>query len=210
MTVPDPVLDAWTHAVREPAGEPRGVLFLLQGTGGDESDLLELAAAVAPDRLHIGVRGRSREEGITRFFRRYDALRYDQQHLASEAGALAAFVRRAAERYASAGLPRAALGYSNGANIALASELLGPGTFASLALLRAVQPFDRAPEPDLRGRRVLLLLGAHDPYLVAGEALPGFLSERGAEVEAEVLDAGHGLTRTDIERLADWFAKPPT
>lgn len=205
----EPAVDAsgWTHAVQPPSRAPaRGVLFLLHGTGGDEASLLDLGKVVAPDHLLVGVRGRSDEEGVTRFFRRFDALNYDQEHLASEASALASFVRAATSRYASADLPRAALGYSNGANVALAAQLLDPSTFTALALLRAVQPFVRPPTPALPALDVLLLLGHADPYLAAGQGLPAFLAGLGAHVEDAVLEAGHGMTREDVARLAAWFA----
>jgi phospholipase/carboxylesterase len=161
---------------------------------------------VAPDHLLVGVRGRSNEEGVTRYFRRFDALRYDQDHLAAEGAALALFVRAAVTRYGGEGLRRAALGYSNGANIALATQLLSPSTFGALALLRAVQPFERPPVADLGGTEVLLLLGRDDPYRAAGQGLPSLLEKAGASVEQDVLDAGHNLTQEDVARLAAWFA----
>ncbi len=202
----DGILGDWVHTVHEPArGPARGVLFLLHGTGGDETSLLGLGQAVAPDHLLVGVRGRSSEEGVTRYFRRFDALRYDQEHLASEAEALARFVETAAAHYAAKDLPRAALGYSNGANIALAAQLLDPSAFGALALLRAVQPFEHPPTPDLRGTEVLVLLGRNDPYRTAGHGLPALLEGAGASVEDAVLDAGHNLTQEDVARLAAWF-----
>ena len=199
--------DGWEHTVQEPArGPARGVLYLLHGTGGDETSLLGLGRVVAPDHLLIGVRGRSNEEGVTRYFRRYDALRYDQEHLASEARALARFVASAATQRGVETLPRAALGYSNGANIALAAQLLVPGTFGALALLRAVQPFEQPPAGDLRGTEALVLLGRNDPYRAAGSGLAALLRGAGASVEDDVLDAGHNLTEEDVARLAAWFA----
>ncbi|MEJ2667206.1 MAG: alpha/beta hydrolase [Deinococcales bacterium] len=198
---------AFRHAVAEPAANsPAGVLFLLHGTGGDETSLLELGRAVAPNHVLIGVRGRSDEEGVTRFFRRFDALRYDQAHLASEADALATFTLRAAEHYLAADMPRAALGYSNGANVALAAELRAPGTFQRMALLRPVQPFTTPPAPDLTGLAALLLFGAADPYLQAGQSLPALLASLGATVEHAVLPAGHALNREDLVRARAWFA----
>jgi phospholipase/carboxylesterase len=203
----DDALARWVHTVRAPErGPARGVLFLLHGTGGDDASLLELGRAVAPGHLLVGVRGRSNEEGVTRYFRRFDALHYDQEHLASEARALSAFVRAAAARHAGTGSRRAALGYSNGANIALAAQFLDPAAFGALALLRAVQPFERPPTPSLQGTDVLLLLGRNDPYLPAGRALPARLEAAGATVEADELEAGHDLTREDVARLAAWFA----
>lgn len=200
----------WIHTVRRPIRGPvSGVVFLLHGTGGDETSLLELGRAVAPDQLLVGVRGRSLEEGTTRYFRRFNALHYDQAHLASEARDLTAFVRSAADRFGPATLPRSALGYSNGANIALAAELLSPGTFHRLALLRPVQPFEVPPEAELRHLKALLLLGSLDPYRIGGRELPPFLRERGAAVEDRTIEAGHELAPADVASLAAWFGGPP-
>jgi phospholipase/carboxylesterase len=45
------------------------------------------------------VRGRSTEEGINRWFRRFDATTYDQADIRAEAEAFAAFVAAATRSY---------------------------------------------------------------------------------------------------------------
>lgn len=196
-------LDAWRHRVVEGEGS---TVLLLHGTGGDENSLIDLARELAPSARLVGVAGRSTEEGVRRYFRRFSALEYDQEHLASEADALADFVGAAALQHAWGDDPVIALGYSNGANIAVAMLLRHPGLLKGAALLRPVQPLTSPPEADLRGTAVLTLSGERDPYSVAAAPLADLLRKRGATVEAHAVAAGHEIVRDDLRLLARWLA----
>ena len=66
----------YLHRVRPgAAGAP--IFFVFHGTGGDESDLMPLARRVAPKARLLGLRGRSAEEGVNRWFRRLGMGRFD-------------------------------------------------------------------------------------------------------------------------------------
>ncbi len=101
-----------------------------------------------------------------------------------------------------------ALGFSNGANIAAAMLLRRPESLAGGALLRAMVPLSERPDVDLRGKRILLLSGAVDPIIPPANAarLATIFREAGADVEAETLPAGHGLTPQDISLTQTWIA----
>ena len=45
-------------------------LLLLHGSGGDEHDLIPFAERIGPGRAIVSPRGKTNEQGITRFFRR--------------------------------------------------------------------------------------------------------------------------------------------
>ncbi|MFD1731168.1 alpha/beta hydrolase [Deinococcus malanensis] len=152
----------WIHHLERGTGDL--TVLLLHGTGGNERQLLTLGRQVAPEANLLGVRGRSLEEGFPRYFRRFSATRYDQEQIRSEAAALSRFVQDAAEEYGLNPARVVALGYSNGANIALATLATHPQTFLGAALLRPVMPLDEPPATDLSGVSVLVLHGAHDPY----------------------------------------------
>jgi len=130
--------------------DPDGSVFLtLHGTGGDETDLMPLVRAVAPRATVLGVRGRSTEEGINRWFRRLEMTRFDQDDIRAEAEAFAAFLDGAVAAH---GLDRdriTALGYSNGANFAGAVMGLYPGALKRAILLRAMPALDRLPDSDI-------------------------------------------------------------
>jgi phospholipase/carboxylesterase len=202
-----------------PAGDPAAAgglaptddltLLLLHGTGGDETSLLELGREVAPAANLLSVRGRSLEEGAPRFFRRFSATRYDQAHLASEAAALADFVGAAADRYGFGRGGLVALGYSNGANIAIAALTLRPGALAGAILLRPVMPFESPPSADLAGVPVLVTRGRRDPYGPLSEPVAPYLRSLGAAVVEEVIEAGHELTRRDLQAATAWLGEAP-
>ena len=181
-------------------------MLVLHGSGGDEHDLLPLAARIAPGRALISPRGKVNEQGITRFFRRAPDGAWDVDDLKHRTGELADFVRSVRGAYR---LPKPfVLGYSNGANIGWSLLLKEPGGIAGVILLRAMAPFDPRPLPDLSGIPVLLI-AAHDDDLIPVERaglLAALLGEAGAEVTYEVLHAGHGLTEEDLKLTTEWLA----
>lgn len=206
------MLDAFHHRV-EPPADPQSpapyTVLALHGTGGDEHSLIPFLRRVAPEAHILSLRGRSNEEGVNRFFRRYDAIRYDQAHIGQEAEAIARFTAAATRHY---GLPNpiVALGYSNGANMGLATAILHPEAVGDLVLLRPVMPLERPPEVDLTGRGALVLLGTEDPYRPYADAAVAYLRAQGAEVEVhDWVGAGHQLTRDDQRVVGEWLRTRP-
>lgn len=189
---------------REPGAPP---VLLLHGTGGDEDDLIPFGEMAAPGAALLSPRGKVLEAGMPRFFRRLAEGVFDEDDLRRRAGELADFIAAARAAYDLA--QPIALGFSNGANIAAALLLLRPEALAGAALIRAMPPLREAPRADLAGKPVLLLSGAMDPIVPAGQAdaLAATLRAAGADVEQHALPAGHGLTRTDMALTKDWIAK---
>jgi phospholipase/carboxylesterase len=187
---------------RAPGAPP---LLLLHGTGGDEHDLLPLGARVAPGSALLAPRGQVLENGMPRFFRRLAEGVFDEADLRSRAGDLAGFVAEARAAYGLAA--PVALGFSNGANIAAALLLLHPQALAGAALLRAMVPLGDPPPADLTGKPVLLLTGATDPIVPAGNAdrLAAMLERAGASVQHRTLPAGHGLSESDLAITKAWI-----
>jgi phospholipase/carboxylesterase len=197
--------EAFPHLFRPGEAPPGGpALLALHGTGGDELDMLPLAAAVAPGAPVLSPRGAVREGMANRWFRRFAEGVFDLDDLRRRAADLAAWVAAARETYRDglSGRTLVALGYSNGANIAAAALLAGHGRgFADAAvLLRAQHTLDPVPGLDLRGLPVLILSGEADGVVPATEAerLAAALRTGGADVEHETIPAGHGLDQRDI------------
>jgi phospholipase/carboxylesterase len=195
----------FVHRIHEPETPDGSTLILLHGTGGNEASLLPFGRKVVPSATLIGLRGRSTEEGVARFFRRFGPGDFDQKDIHAEAEAFAAFVD---EARTACGLDPARLrfaGYSNGANFLAAAIMLHPGLVREALLLRPVPVLADPPVVDLTGTRIRILVGADDPS--AGEAsdLSAQLRTRGAEVELTVVVGDHSLSDADISASVAGF-----
>lgn len=196
------------------AGAPlAGVtVLLLHGTGGDERDLLPLAARVAPGAAVLSPRGPVLEHGMPRFFRRLAEGVFDLDDLARRTEQLGDFVDGAARDYAVDRARIVAVGFSNGANVAASLLLRRPGALAGAALLRAMVPFepDVPPVPAADVRPVVTVAaGRADPIVprVQPERLVALLTAAGCDAQLAWLDAGHQLTARDLELAAAVVAR---
>lgn len=191
-------------------GDPDApTLLLLHGTGGDENDLVPLGRMLSESATLLSPRGKVREQGMPRWFRRLSEGVFDEQDVVARAGELARFVDAAAAHY---GFPRdnvVAAGFSNGANIAAALLLLHAEVLRGAALFSAMLPVRPEERPDLRRAAVYMSQGRHDPMAPAeqAEALAELLADAGAAVTLDWHDAGHSLGRPQAERARDWLAK---
>ncbi len=205
MTATAPTRElSFIHRIK-PASEPnRPPLLLLHGTGGDEDDLIPFGNMISPGSALLSPRGKVQEGGMSRFFRRLSEGVFDEEDVRRRANELAKFIAEAREAYGLAA--PIAVGFSNGANIAAAVLQLRPEALAGAVLIRAMVPLQIPPEADLSGKPVLILSGASDPIVPAGNAkqLAAILNKAGAKVEHRMLPAGHALSNTDVRLTTAW------
>ena len=189
----------------EPGASTAAPLLMLHGTGGNETDLLPLGRALAPDRALLSPRGKVLENGMPRFFRRLAEGVFDEQDVITRAHELADFIAEAGKAYKLA--KPVAVGFSNGANIAAAILLLRPEALSGAILLRAMVPLAEPPQADLAQKRVLIVSGASDPIIPASNAklLAGMLKNANADVTHESLPTGHNLTQNDVTIATQWL-----
>ena len=196
------------HRLHQPDTPDGSTIVLLHGTGGNETDLMPLAHRLAPNATLLGVRGRSTEEGINRWFRRFDAVTYDQADIRAEAEAFVAFVEDAAKAYGLDPARMTFLGYSNGANLIGAILQLYPQAIRRAVLLRGIQALEQPPAvaPDaFAGQEVLMLNGARDMFGRMAPALEAALAGGGAHVDSRTLAAGHELSPQDLTEAQSWL-----
>lgn len=196
----------FVHRFHTPEKPDGTTIVLMHGTGGNETDLMPLARRIAPHATLLGVRGRSTEEGILRWFRRLTPTSFDQADIRFEAEAFQAFIAEAERAYGLAPDKMVFLGYSNGANLLAAFMLLHPGQVARAILLRPVMVLDTAPQADLSRSRILMLSGRSDSYRSLAPALEQALRDAGAEIDAQIIAAGHELIKADQDSIAAWLA----
>ena len=200
----------FTHRfVPAPTSPAQRVLLLLHGTGGDENDLLSLGRDLDPEAALLSPRGKVLENGMPRFFRRLAEGIFDEEDVIRRAHELADFVNQAATRYEFDQQTVAAVGYSNGANIAAATLLLRPETFQKAILLRAMVPLVPEPLPNLSRAHILISSGAQDPIVPVENArrLAAMFQAAGADVTIRVEAGGHSLVRGDLTAAKDWLKR---
>ncbi|MPY10681.1 alpha/beta hydrolase [Arthrobacter bussei] len=198
---------AWPHLFHEGAADTP-VLLLLHGTGGTEHDLLPLAERLAPGAGYLAPRGPVREHGMNRWFRRFGEGVFDIDDVVLRAGELAAFISWAREHYALGDRRLIAVGFSNGANIALATALLHPGMVADAVAFSGMYPLEgRSIDTDLSGSSIALFNGSADAMAPLDSAVRvgSILESRGAEVRRNVREGGHGIHPTEVDGAAAWI-----
>ncbi len=213
MTTRTALIAGHEHVFEPGDGNPAGewTLLLLHGTGGDEHDLVPLGRQIAPGAALLSPRGRVLENGTTnRFFARRAANDIDVDDLLVRTDELARFVREASQTHGLDETRILAVGYSNGANIALNALLTHPGLLRGAGLLRPVLYHEPDPLPDLAGTAILTASGARDPYSPPSTIahLRSVLERTGAQLHVHVDPAaGHGLVPSDLAVVADWATK---
>jgi len=190
-------------------GSSMRTLLLLHGTGGNEQDLIPLGHEIDPVAAILSPRGKVLENGMPRFFRRLAEGVFDEEDLKKNTYELADFVSAAAQHYEFPADKIAAVGYSNGANIAASLLLLRPKTLRAAVLLRAMVPLVPEKMPDLSSVRVWIGAGNQDPVIPTSETqrLVELLRSARAEVTIHFVNAGHGLTSAEVETARQWLSE---
>jgi phospholipase/carboxylesterase len=202
---------AFFYRLYRPVDSSGECLFLLHGSGVDETTLVALARQIAPRAVLVAVRGRIAQEDGFRWFARITPTRFEQESIRTEADAFADFITAAAKRHGLDLSRTIFLGYSNGANLVSTVMLLHSGLIARAALLRPMPVLDDVPPADLSKARVLIIAGAVDlTYATFAPALVALLESHGAEVEARTIASGHEIGDRDAEIVKQWLEGPAT
>lgn len=195
------------HLYQQGTDAKAPVLVLLHGTGGTEKDLLPLAQAISPESSVLSVRGNVLENGMPRFFRRLAEGVFDEEDLIYRTKELNDFLDAAAKEYGFDRRNMVAVGYSNGANIAGSLLFHYPDALRGAVLHHPMVPRRGVQLPDLTDTPVFIGAGRNDPICSPQETeeLQKLLGDAGAEIEVHWENAGHQLTRTEVEAARTWF-----
>lgn len=181
-------------------------LVLVHGSGGDEHELVPLAAVAAPGSLTLGIRGTVPIDGGFAFFHRFEDRTIDEADITARVSVLTGFIEAASTRYSLTRAP-IAIGFSNGAIMAAALLLTRPGLLAAAILFRPLSPFRDDLPTRLDGTPILIIDGEKDSRRSTGNGarLAGRLIRAGATVSHHVLPVGHSITTLDREIAREWL-----
>jgi phospholipase/carboxylesterase len=184
----------------------RTLAFTFHGTGGSEEQFHGFAEQLLPGASVVSPRGDVSEMGALRYFRRTGEGVYDMNDLARRTEAMAAFM--GAEKARVGATRTVGLGYSNGANILSAVAFQHPDLVDEIVLLHPLIPWEPAPQPGLKGRRVLVTAGQRDPICPAPltERLAKWFEAQGADVSLAWHPGGHEIAQAEIAAIQRFLA----
>lgn len=209
MSTQTTTVTGWPHLF-SPGEAEAPVLLMLHGTGGNEHEIASLAAEIQPGAGVLAPRGQVQEHGMLRWFRRHGEGLFDVDDVIARATDLAAFLDAAREHYGLGNRSVIAVGFSNGANIALATAILHPQTLDRVIAFSGMYPFgDRETSADLTGGKLLIVNGESDPMapLPSVRTLIAALHQNGADVKQVLRPGGHGIAHTDLDAARQWLAE---
>lgn len=174
-------------------------LVLLHGTGGSKSDFLFLDEVLHQTYNLLSLQGNVIEQGMARFFKRTAPGVFDQKNIKQEADKLKEFIEQWAKEHDGQASDFTFLGYSNGANMILATMFYYPGLILKAALLHPMMPFN--PESiSLANHHIFVSGGEQDSMVSKSEqqSLTKSLKELGAEVTTISYSGGHEINNQEI------------
>jgi len=190
------------------SGNPEAhTLLLLHGTGGDENDLVPLAKDFGTGFNVLSLRGNVSENGMPRFFKRLGMGIFDEDDLEFRTNEMVSFLEKMAVEKGFDIKKLIALGYSNGANIAGSLLVLKPDFLAGAILFRPMKPFKNKIPAGNNEVPVFFSSGKFDPTVnqIEVENYLAMLKNAGFKLSSPEINAGHNLTKEDLELSVEWF-----
>lgn len=182
-------------------------LILLHGTGGRETDLLDVAAMVDSDANVLSLRGQVDENGQTRFFKRLSATELDEDSLKVEGDKIYEILNELSETYDFDLNKAIIIGYSNGANMGAYLLLNYKLGLRGAILMHSAYRSEAVESGMLFDTDVLLTAGAKDMAATAGESytLKKKLEDKGVNVTVKLTDGGHEISPMELMEGNVWF-----
>lgn len=194
----------------QPAQNPNTPVFCaLHDTGGTETSMAEITAAIDGNAGFLSPRGPVNENGQNRFIRPPQGEEYDQHDIATNAKAIVQFVNEATKRHHIDRRDLIWVGYANGANMITGIMLLHPEVIQKAILFRPMSVLTPPQMPTLPEAAIFMASGRQDPIVAEDQTqrLIHLLQQTGAIVELFLHDGGHHLEDADIMAAGTWYQK---
>ncbi|MCL4208103.1 alpha/beta hydrolase [Patescibacteria group bacterium] len=183
-------------------------LVLLHGTGGNKSEFLFLDQALHQTYNLLSLQGNVTEQGMARFFKRTAPGVFDQENIKQEADKLKQFIEEWSEEHNQKISDFTFLGYSNGANMILATMFHYPNLIWEAVLLHPMKPFD--PKAiSLADHHIFMSSGEQDQMVSKSEqqTLTKLLEKLGSTLTTAYYPGGHALSNKEIADAVSFLLK---
>ena len=197
-----------SHDKEYDEGNKKLTLVLLHGTGGNEEDLIFLGKKIEPNASILSPRGKVLENNMPRFFRRLSEGVFDIEDLHIRSHELADFIQKCSFHYKFNLEKTIAIGFSNGANIAVSMLFLRPEVLQGAILFRAMVPFIPESLPNLLNKKILLSAGVQNPIVSRNETenLYSLFQKTNAITTLKWQPSSHNLIQKDILVAKSWVS----
>lgn len=177
-------------------------LIMLHGTGGNEIEMLQFGKRINNEFNILSIRGNINEGGMNRFFKRFSMGLYDLDSYTDEVGNLKNAIIKYSKQYKFDLEKSIAIGFSNGANIALGLIQEYPNLLNKYVLLSPDYINKNKGFNNLENIIVLMSTSKNDPYTNYETILKleEKLKEKGATIyNFEV--PGHVITKELLNKV---------
>jgi phospholipase/carboxylesterase len=183
--------------------------FLFHGTGGSKEDLLFLNQYLEADYNFVGLQGNVDEHGSARFFKRLSEGVFDLESIQTETQKLNLFIQAWSEAHGVPADKRVGLGYSNGANILLATLFYFPDLFKQLVLLHPMLPMIPPANLNLSHHRLFVSMGDTDQMIPLAERSRLIETLKGCQAQLTLQEyaSGHQVTSQEIKDAVQFLKK---
>lgn len=175
-------------------------LVVLHGTGGSKSDFLFFDQLLNHSFNILALQGNLSEHGLSRFFKRLAMGVFDQESIKKESKRLHEFMTNWQKKYGQKPEDYVYLGYSNGANMILATLFYFPSLITTAVLLHPMLPFTPTAV-SLKEKRLFITHGLDDALVSQQQqdAVTNVLKEKSALIIKKDYPAGHQLSNQEIQ-----------
>lgn len=180
-------------------------LIMLHGTGGNEHQMIPLAERIDPTANILSIRGNINENGMNRYFRRFKMGSYDIKNYLHETDILINTILNLSKEYNFDLENTTAIGFSNGANIALGVIQANPVVKNYILLSPDYINKDRDFN-NLDNKNIFISTADNDPYVnnLNMETLIMRLTNQNSNLKV-IKTSGHEINNVVLSELIKWY-----
>ena len=181
--------------------------IMLHGTGGNEDDLLNLVEFIDPQASALGILGDVRENGMSRYFKRYPDGTFDENSLQIETEKLYQTIIQLLQTYKIPSETVSIIAYSNGANIFLNLLKTFNTSFKNAILLHPSSVAKGVKFKKQENLHVFSSFGKQDPFIKQEDYLLLISELREASIPYTSFESnyGHRLTQETLNQAKQFY-----